>query len=280
MLHRRDLLLRAAALAVAGPLAPCLRAAAPREFTLDAAPTVLQLADDGGPPLPVWGYNGTSPGPVLRLVVVGPAMRVDLILDCIGQPGSMHAVSDHAHPRRPFQLTTLAYAGEALRDAKPAPVPVLPRPALPEPDLRHAEQHELLLDGGAMGGLHEAILDGQRLGIRELARRGKVWALNGVAASGHHVAPWLHARLGSTHVIRVHNRTAFPHPMHLHGHPVQVLARNDVQVPFSEWRDTVLVWPREQLRVAFVADNPGSWMIHCHIPEHQEAGMMGVVQVG
>jgi FtsP/CotA-like multicopper oxidase with cupredoxin domain len=61
---------------------------------------------------------------------------------------------------------------------------------------------------------------------------------------------------------------------------VQVLARNESASPFRQWRDTVLVWPRERVRLAFVADNPGLWMIHCHIPEHQEAGMMGVVQVG
>jgi FtsP/CotA-like multicopper oxidase with cupredoxin domain len=37
--------------------------------------------------------------------------------------------------------------------------------------------------------------------------------------------------------------------------------------------------PREKVEIAFVADNPGDWMLHCHILEHQEAGMMGVVRV-
>lgn len=467
MLNRRELFRRAAVLAAAAALPPRLHAAGGGELTLEAAPTQIRLADDGGPPLPVWGYNGRSPGPVLRFevgdtarirvrngldrpttvhwhglrvpnamdgvpgltqepippggeflytfalrdpgtfwyhphfqsaeqldrglagaivvadrdepavdrdllwvlddwrldaqgevhesfgnlhdashagrlgnlptingrlaeplsvrpgerirlrllnvanarvfaldfaghapavialdghaviphapaggrVVVGPAMRVDLILDCTSAPGSTHAVSDRAYPRRPFELTTLVYAGAPLR-AMPPPVPVLAAPALPVPDLARAVHHELVLEGGAMGALRDALLDGERLGIRELARRGKVWALNGVVAPGHHLEPWLHAELGSTHVITVHNRTAFPHPMHLHGHPVQVLSRNESASPFRQWRDTVLVWPRERVRVAFVADNPGSWMIHCHIPEHQEAGMMGVVQVG
>ena len=46
-----------------------------------------------------------------------------------------------------------------------------------------------------------------------------------------------------------------------------------------EWQDTVLMQPREKVEVAFVADNPGDWMFHCHILEHQESGMMGVIRV-
>ncbi|MAN79250.1 MAG: copper oxidase, partial [Magnetovibrio sp.] len=47
----------------------------------------------------------------------------------------------------------------------------------------------------------------------------------------------------------------------------------------KEWQDTVLMAPREQVEIAFVADNPGGWMFHCHILEHQAGGMMGVIQV-
>ena len=37
--------------------------------------------------------------------------------------------------------------------------------------------------------------------------------------------------------------------------------------------------PRERVEIAFVADNPGDWMFHCHILEHMAGGMMGVVRV-
>ena len=43
--------------------------------------------------------------------------------------------------------------------------------------------------------------------------------------------------------------------------------------------DTVLLQPEETIQAAFVADNPGSWMAHCHIAEHQETGMMGYFAV-
>lgn len=41
-----------------------------------------------------------------------------------------------------------------------------------------------------------------------------------------------------------------------------------------EWQDTALVSPREKVEIAFVADNPGNWMFHCHVLEHQAAGRL------
>ncbi len=214
-------------------------------------------------------------------VVLGPSMRADLVLDCAATPGSLHPVRDRAYPRTPFELTALQYLDDApLRAGPPPPVPALPAPDLPEPDLARAEHHALVLEGGAMGGMAGAMFHGEHRGIRELARLGKVWAFNGVVAHGHAVEPWLSVATGTSHVLEVENRTAFPHPLHLHGHPVKVLARDGVASPFPVWRDSVLLMPRERVDLAFVADNPGLWMIHCHIPEHQEAGMMGVVRVG
>ena len=42
---------------------------------------------------------------------------------------------------------------------------------------------------------------------------------------------------------------------------------------------TLLLAPRETAEIAFLADNPGMWMLHCHVLEHQEAGMMGLIEV-
>ena len=75
------------------------------------------------------------------------------------------------------------------------------------------------------------------------------------------------------------NETAWWHPMHLNGHAFSVFSRNGSQTRYREWQDTVLMQPREKVEVAFVADNAGDWMFHCHILEHQESGMMGVIRV-
>jgi FtsP/CotA-like multicopper oxidase with cupredoxin domain len=39
------------------------------------------------------------------------------------------------------------------------------------------------------------------------------------------------------------------------------------------WRDTTMVAPDETLVIAFVADNRGDWLIHCHILEHHAGGL-------
>ena len=112
-----------------------------------------------------------------------------------------------------------------------------------------------------------------------MARSGMLWAINGVAAHGQIMEPLLTLELGKSYIFSMRNDTAFPHPIHMHGHHYRVLSRNGQQTRFREWQDSVLMRPREQVEVAFVADNPGDWMFHCHVPEHMEAGMMGVIRV-
>ncbi len=75
------------------------------------------------------------------------------------------------------------------------------------------------------------------------------------------------------------NDTAWWHPIHVHGHSFRVISRNGKPTEHKEWQDTVLIPPQESAEIAFVADNPGDWMIHCHILEHQAAGMMAAFRV-
>ena len=67
--------------------------------------------------------------------------------------------------------------------------------------------------------------------------------------------------------------------MHLHGHHFKVVERNGVRVVGAHWRDTELVTRDEQVKIAFVADNPGKWLFHCHMLEHQAAGMLTWIEV-
>ncbi|RXZ02162.1 multicopper oxidase family protein [Fictibacillus sp. S7] len=69
------------------------------------------------------------------------------------------------------------------------------------------------------------------------------------------------------------------HPMHLHGHFFQVLSKNGKPVKGAPlMKDTLNVKPGETYEVAFVADNPGNWMFHCHDLHHASAGMMTMVK--
>ncbi|HEX4293661.1 MAG TPA: multicopper oxidase domain-containing protein, partial [Rhizomicrobium sp.] len=72
--------------------------------------------------------------------------------------------------------------------------------------------------------------------------------------------------------------TSRAHPIHVHGHTMTLLSASLLARPVHR-ADTVLVLPNERVTVGFTADNPGNWMIHCHVIEHQETGMMGWFRV-
>ena len=82
---------------------------------------------------------------------------------------------------------------------------------------------------------------------------------------------------GETVVIEIINDTRWPHAMHLHGHHFRRLGEGGAPGPF---RDTTLVAPGDRADLAFVADNPGGWLLHCHMLEHSAAGMSTWVAVG
>jgi len=115
-----------------------------------------------------------------------------------------------------------------------------------------------------------------------MGRGGATWAMNGVSMTGDgppDMPPLVALRRGQSCVLALRNETAWWHPMHLHGHSFRVISRNGKPNGLREWRDTVLVPPREAVEIAFVADNRGDWMFHCHVTDHQEAGMMSVIRV-
>jgi len=257
-----------------------INAANARIFALDfgdLAPQVIAL--DGQPVTP------HAPQDARGWVVIGPAMRVDLMIDLTGAPGETLTVTDRFYSDQNFEVVDLAYAATPLRDARPDwDMALTPNP-LPEPDLARARRHAVTFTGGMMGGMVERQMgltsEGGMMGGGMMSRMhdGGIWFVNGVAAEGHILDPMLALERDASHVIAMTNATAFHHPIHLHGHSFRVISRNGTPTSHREWQDTVLMAPREQVEIAFVADNPGDWMFHCHILEHQAGGMMGVIRV-
>lgn len=70
------------------------------------------------------------------------------------------------------------------------------------------------------------------------------------------------------------NKTMMAHPMHLHGHVFEVTEIDGKKISDGLLHDTVLVLPKSTVKVQFDSDNPGNWMMHCHMLYHQETGMM------
>jgi FtsP/CotA-like multicopper oxidase with cupredoxin domain len=209
-------------------------------------------------------------------LLLGPAMRIDVVLDMQGEPGRRYSVIDDFYDGIEYALTHLAYSTAPPVRAHPPGAPLsLPRNPLPEPDLKTAERRELLLQGGMMGRR------GMRMGGMGMGRA--VWAINDMSMTGDGHAgmpPLTTLQLGRSYIVTLRNDTAWWHPIHLHGHSFRVLHRNGEVVPHSIWSDTVLLAPQDLVDIAFVADNPGDWMVHCHVTDHQTAGMMAVIRIG
>ena len=75
--------------------------------------------------------------------------------------------------------------------------------------------------------------------------------------------------------MRITNHSGEVHPMHLHGHHAVVLSRNGVRSTGSPWwTDSLNVADGDSYEVAFLADNPGIWMDHCHNLRHPAEGLV------
>jgi FtsP/CotA-like multicopper oxidase with cupredoxin domain len=82
---------------------------------------------------------------------------------------------------------------------------------------------------------------------------------------------------GERAVVKFVNETPMSHPMHLHGHAFQVIDING-QAINGAVRDTLLVTGKSSVTIAFDANNPGLWYLHCHVLWHLAAGMATLVQ--
>ena len=77
--------------------------------------------------------------------------------------------------------------------------------------------------------------------------------------------------------IVMRNDTGMSHPMHLHGHDVQVIEIDGKKLNGAV-RDTLIVPAKSTIKVIFDANNPGVWAFHCHILYHLAAGMFTVLK--
>lgn len=229
--------------------------------------------------------QGVTPHPLpADGLTLGPGMRLDLIIDCMESPGRSFKLRDLGRPPAAATvLGELSYSPQAAVRSKPLGTTVALTPnQIAEPDPAKASDHYILFQGGMRGTPVIGLVDGKPARIQEiLAKEGLAWTMN---YNAQHEAALMHEPLlqlskGEHVMLHMINETDFFHPMHLHGHFFRVIAIDGKATPLREWRDTVIMGPRQSIDVAFVADNPGEWMFHCHILDHAVGGMMGTVVV-
>ncbi len=221
-------------------------------------PNVQHLAYDGMPLHPPREQEDYE---------LGPGMRLDLGLIAPSEIGADIPLY-HRRGERSEQLCTLRTV-PAQHPARSA-LPALPPNPIALPETAHAETLRFTFDwSGAIAPAGDT-------------EHPSFWAINKIPWPGHsdaHLPPPL-AKLqrGRSYIFELVNTSQYMHPIHLHGVVFTVLdaSTRDIR-PYQA--DTVMLGKYETIRIAFVADNPGRWMYHCHLIEHMHTGLMGYFEI-
>ncbi|MCA0996097.1 multicopper oxidase family protein [Alloyangia pacifica] len=234
---------------------------------------VLRLQGMEGWTVALDGMPLASPEPLVEEIILAPAQRVDLIVDVTAEEstpaGLLYAADDDSWQA----LVELEVSGRASDARRAAPQPLPPNPRMEIGGLEEATPREMRMEGGAMRGMASGRFEGRQMDFQELIQRGQFWALAGQVGRG--ADPFARYRLGETARITFVNDTVFPHAMHLHGMHFRQLNEGAA----GPMRDTLLVMPQQSAEIAFVADNPGKWLLHCHMLGHAASGMSNWIEV-
>lgn len=159
--------------------------------------------------------------------------------------------SDMGNPRT---LATISYSGQ--ENMMSLPQQLISVEALPEPQI----VRRFVLNHGMRQGMGMAFLiNGKTFDHRRIDTQVSI----------NTVEDW-----------EVTNTGMMDHPFHIHTNPFQVISRNGQPEPYRAWKDVVLVRPNETVRIRIrFADFPGKTVYHCHILDHEELGMMGIIEM-
>ena len=260
----------------AQPLAPTVLADGTKQF--DVTTKVVRWEVEPGKVVDAWTYNGTVPGPTIR---VDPGDKVRVVLrnelpesttihfHGLDLPNALDGVPDITQPPvKPGQSYTYDFIAQAT-------------PAVGMYHSHHNAAKQV------SNGLAAAFLVGQEpvpVGVN--VTQEHVMMLNDTGTIGFSLngksfpatAPYT-AKLGEWIEVHYMNEGVSAHPMHLHGLPQRVIAKDGYALAQPYTADTVVVAPGERFTVLVQATQPGTWAWHCHILPHaeREDGMFGMV---
>ena len=205
-----------------------------------------------------------APGQRTDLAIVMPAEGSIVSLD-MELPGGAQKTIAHV-------IATGPGLGRSVADIRP-----LPANPLAEPDLAAAQRLDFIVGWSPSGTAGTSGVCGDTP-FRFWSINRKLWPGEGAPDPENPLAPLADLSLGKSYIFRMKNETKNDHPIHLHGMAFKLLASNKRDLP-PHWTDTALLRADETMEVAFVADNPGDWVFHCHVIEHQKTGLAGVIRV-
>jgi manganese oxidase len=246
-------------------------------FHLIAEPVKQQITPNKT--LILWGFNGSAPGPTIQ---VSQGDRVRIILDNhLPEPTSMHwhgfeipndvdggpGVSQA--PIKPggrfIYEFTLHQAGTYFYHSHMAMQEMM---GMLGAFIMHPKQpYQPTIDKDFVILLQEYAVLPNNVVPNSMNMEFNWLTMNGKA--GPAITPMI-VPLGDRVRIRLINLGMDHHPIHLHGHTFYVTGTEAGRIPETAWYpgNTVLVGVAQARDIEFVANNPGTWMLHCHLPHH------------
>ncbi len=246
-------------------------------FELTAHVLQREIAPDKT--IDLWGFNGSSPGPTIQ-VNQGDRVRV-IFKNQLPEPSSLHwhGFEDHIgfdgmpgisqEPVKPgeqfiyefdiHQEGTFFYHSHMAMQEMAGMLggfimhPKDPyRPHCAKDFLIHLQEYAVLPNN--------VVPNTMNMEFNWLVLNGK---------AGPATTPLI-IRQGDRVRIRFVNLGMDHHPMHIHGHTFYITGTEGGRIPESAWwpGNTVLVGVAQGRDVEFIANNPGDWMLHCHLPHH------------
>jgi FtsP/CotA-like multicopper oxidase with cupredoxin domain len=228
----------------------------------------LQLSN-GAPMVQIASDSGLMPKPVRRReILLGPAERVEVIVDFATMRGeSVELRSSAHHPgRNPEGAHTYGGAlmqfrvGRArVHDRSRVPRNLRPLPAWTRKASRKPDKTWTITIGGFFKTR---------------------WLINGRTFNPAHAEAF--PKLNSVETWEIHNKTSVAHVMHLHHSDWYLLERNGAEPPPWEncLKETFFVYPNEKILLAgHFADYTGKFVIHCHMLDHEDHGLMSQFEV-
>lgn len=227
----------------------------------------LQLSN-GAPMVQIGSDSGLMPKPVRRgEILIGPAERVEVIVDFAGAGGESVELRSGPHRGR-NPAGARSYAGALMQfrvgRGRVADATRIPRRLRPLPDwTKRAKRVPDRSWEISIGGLFKT-----------------TWLINGRTFNPARADAF--PKLGATETWAFVNRTAVAHVMHIHHNDWYLLARDGKPPP--PWEDclkeTFFVFPGERILLAgHFADHPGKFVIHCHMFDHEDHGLMSQFEV-
>ncbi|MGH9359424.1 MAG: multicopper oxidase family protein, partial [Terriglobia bacterium] len=246
-------------------------------FHLVAEPVKRQIHPDKT--LDLWGYNGTSPGPTVQ-VMQGDRVRIivdnhlpeatsmhwhgfEIPADMDGTPGIDQApIPPGGRFVYEFALhqegTYFYHSHMAMQEMMGMLGAFIMHPKNPYQPRADKDFVVMLQEYAALP--NNSVPNTMSMEFNWLVFNGK---------AGPAITPMV-VRLGDRVRIRLINLGMDHHPIHLHGNTFYVTGTEGGRAPESTWRpeNTVLVGVAQARDVEFIANNPGDWMLHCHLPHH------------